>query len=125
MTVRSGMLLLLCMLIGLVAAPGCSGCRRTATSASAKSKAKTEDEKNKEEDALEELEKRKKKLEKPKDDFEPLGVRMLPSNDPSPSLKQPPITVKPGHWAAVSITAKTNNFDFPGELATFTERQAT
>jgi hypothetical protein len=33
--------------------------------------------------------------------------------------------VKPGHWIAVSETAKANNFDFAGELATFCEQQAT
>jgi hypothetical protein len=125
MIVRPRLLLLLCLLLSVVALPGCGGCRRGGTSASAKSKAKSADEKKKEEDALEELEKRRKKLEKPKDDFEPLAVRMLPSNDPSPSLKAPPVSVKPGHWIAISVMAKTNNFDFPGELTTFTERQAT
>src|SRR5205807_9646146 len=98
MIVRLRMLLLLCMLLFLVAVPGCGGCKRGATSASARSNAKTPDDKKKDEDALEELEKRRKKLEKPKDDFEPLAVRMLPSNDPSPSLKQPPVAVKAGHW---------------------------
>lgn len=115
-------LLLLVLFVGLVSLPGCSGCKG---GSSISAKAKTKEEKKKEEDALEELEKRKKKLEKPKDDFEPLAVRMLPSNDPSPSLKQPPVLVKPGHWTAISVTAKTNNFDFPGELTTFTERNAT
>src|SRR5262245_47317817 len=115
------LLWLLALLIGLISLPGCGGCRGSSTSA----KAKTAEEKKKEEDALEELERRKRKLEKPKDDFEPLALRMLPSNDPSPSLKQPPIFVKPGHWTAISVTAKTNNFDFPGEIATFTERTIT
>jgi hypothetical protein len=120
------LLLLAVLLMCLIALPGCGGCKGSSTSASAKSKnKKDEDKKKSDEEVLEELENKRKKLEKPKDDFEPLAVRMLPSNDPSPSLKQPPIFVKPGHWVAVSVTAKTNNFDFPGEMANFTERQAT
>jgi len=119
--VSPALLLLVAVLMGLIALPGCGGCKGSGTSASAKKKSKNdEDKKKSDEEVLEELEKRKKKLEKPKDDFEPLAVRMLPSNDPSPSLKQPPILVKPGHWTAISVTAKTNNFDFPGELTNFT-----
>jgi len=118
--------LLLFVLIGLVAVPGCGGCWGAKSSPTAKAKKKKDEKAKDEEELLTELEKkRKKKLEKPKDDFEPLAVRMLPSNDPAPSLKQPPIYVKPGHWTAVSETAKTNNFDFPGELATFVEQTAT
>src|SRR3954470_18996572 len=124
--VPSPLALLFIVLIGLIALPGCGGCRGGSSSPTAKAKKKDNKQKKDEEDLLTELEKkRKKKLEKPKDDFEPLAVRMLPSNDPAPSLKQPPILVKPGHWIAVSETAKTNNFDFPGELTNFTERQAT
>src|SRR3954471_8898993 len=120
----SPLVLLAVVLMGLVAMPGCGGCWGGGSSPTAKVK-KKDDKKKDEEDLLTELEKkRKKKLEKPKDDFEPLAVRMLPSNDPAPSLKQPPIYVKPGHWTAVSETAKTNNFDFPGELATFVEQTA-
>lgn len=120
------LLLLATLLMGLIALPGCGGCKGSSSSASAKSKSKKdEDKKKSDEEVLDELEKKRKKLEKPKDDFEPLAVRMLPSNDPSPSLKQPPILVKPGHWTAISVTAKTNNFDFPGEMATFTERGMT
>ena len=119
--------LLLFVLICLIAVPGCGGCWGGKSSPTAKAKKKKDEKAKDEEELLTELEKkRKKKLEeKPKDDFEPLAVRMLPSNDPSPSLKQPPVYVKPGHWIAVSETAKTNNFDFPGELATFVEQQAT
>jgi hypothetical protein len=113
--------LLLCALVSL---PGCGGCRGGGPTASAKAKKK--DDKGKDIDEAEELiKKRTKKLEKPKDDFEPLAVRMLPSNDPSPSLKQPAVMVKPGHWISVSEEAKTNNFDFAGELATFCEQTAT
>jgi hypothetical protein len=124
-TFRRPLVLLVLLLMGMISLPGCGGCwSRTPTSA--KKTKKDEDKAKTDEEALAELEKkRKKRLEKPKDDFEPLAVRMLPSNDPSPSLKQPPIMVKPGHWIAVSETAKTNNFDFPGELATFVEQQAT
>src|SRR5262245_58465536 len=105
--------LLAAVLIGLVSLPGCSGCNWNGkkTTAKANTKKKADDKNKKEEDLLDELEKKRKaKLEKPKDDFEPLAVRMLPSNDPSPSLKQPPILVKPGHWTAISVMAKTNNF---------------
>jgi hypothetical protein len=116
------LLLVVAMLTGLVAMPGCSGCNWGGNSPSANAKKKAE-EKTPEELEAELERKRKKKLEKPKDDFEPLAVRMLPSNDPSPSSRQPPIHVKPGHWIAVSETAKTNNFDFSGELATFVEDQ--
>jgi hypothetical protein len=119
MTLRP-LLLLSLLAVGLVSIPGCSGCNFGGSGST------PSDEKKTDEETLAELEKRKKKLEeKPKDDFEPLSVRMLPSNDPSPSLKQPLILVKPGHWVAVSETAKANNFDFAGELSTFTEFTAT
>src|SRR5438045_3289327 len=89
------LLLLAFLLMGLIALPGCGGCRGSGSSASAKTKSKKDEDKQKtDEELLEELEKKKKKLEKPKDDFEPLAVRMLPSNDPAPSLKQPPIFVR-------------------------------
>jgi hypothetical protein len=121
MNLRS--LAILAALLSCLLFSGCSGCNGSGASSN-NSKAE-EEQKKTDEETLAELEKRKKKLEKPKDDFEPLAVRMLPSNDPSPSLKQPPIFVKPGHWIAVSTTAKTNNFDFPGELTTFPEYTAT
>src|SRR4029079_15271252 len=111
------LLLLSLLILGLMSMSGCSGCNFGSSS--------SPDEKKTDEETLAELEKRKKKQEKPKGDFEPLAVRMLPSNDPSPSLKQPLILVKPGHWVAVSETAKTNNFDFAGELTAFTEFTAT
>jgi hypothetical protein len=118
--------ILIALLIGVISLPGCSGCNWGGSPTAAKSKTKKKDDK-KADDLDSEIEKKlaKQKKEKPKDDFEPLALRMLPSNDPSPSLKQPQMLVKPGHWIAVSETAKTNNFDFPGELATFAERQAT
>jgi hypothetical protein len=112
----------------LLAAPGCSGCNWGGSSTTAKTKGKGEKDDGKKRDELEESElekKRTKKKEKPKDDFEPLLVRMLPSNDPTPTMKTPLAYVKPGHWMAVSEMAKANNFDFPGELATYVERTAT
>lgn len=122
MTLRTFLWLAL-LLVSFIALPGCSGCNWSKGS-SASSKAE-EEKKKTDEETLAELEKRKKKLEKPKEDFEPLQVRMLPSNDPSPAQKHPSLFVKPGHWIAVSETAKTNNFDFPGELTTFVEHAAT
>lgn len=130
MNLRSGkvsaqlLLLLTSLLLGMATLPGCSGCNWGGGSKTAKAN-KKDDKKEKDLDETELEKKRKKLQEKPKDDFEPLAVRMLPSNDPAPSLKQPPIHVKPGHWIAVSETAKANNFDFPGDLATFAEQQAT
>lgn len=103
-------LLYLCLLAAL-AAPGCKGCWGNVTPLAEKSKKDLDEE---------ELFKQKK-LEKPKDDFEPIVLRMLPSNDPSPEDKVPNISVKAGHWTAVQETAKANNFDFPGELATYIE----
>src|SRR5688572_16085608 len=82
-------LLFLCLLSGLIAVPGCKGCWKDPLSPLAEKKKKELDE--------EELLKQKK-LEKPKDDFEPIVVRMLPSNDPSPDDKVPHINVKAGHW---------------------------
>ncbi len=116
-------LAILAALLSCLTFSGCSGCNWRGTTSN--SSQADEEKKKTDEETLAELEKRKKKLEKPKDDFEPLAVRMLPSNDPSQSIKQPPIFVKPGHWIAVSETAKTNNFDFPGELTTFAEYTAT
>src|SRR4030095_5752900 len=102
--------ILIALLIGMFSLPGCSGCNWGGSSTAAKSKSKKKDDK-KADDLDSEIQKKlaKQKKEKPKDDFEPLAVRMLPSNDPSPSLKQPQMLVKPGHWIAGSETPKTNN----------------
>src|SRR5262245_19934173 len=125
----SALWLLALLLAVLLTAPGCSGCNWGGSGTTAKAKKGKDDKKDdKKRDELEESElekKRTKKKEKPKDDFEPLLVRMLPSNDPTPSIKTPLSYVKPGHWMAVSETAKANNFDFPGELTTYVERTAT
>jgi len=115
-------LLLALLCLALIAVPGCGGCTRGANSATtAAAKKKKEDE----EKAKAEKDKKKKKAEKPKDDFEPLAIRMLPSDDPTLNVRTPPVHGKPGHWIAMSETLKANNFDFPGELATFAEMPAT
>ncbi|MDX1944259.1 MAG: hypothetical protein SFU86_02550 [Pirellulaceae bacterium] len=118
MTLRSGhhgrnspRAVLVALLIGLVVAsslaalPGCS-CTQDAA---AKKKAEEEAAKKK----------KKKEAEKPKENFEPLLVRSLPSNDPTQNNKNPELRIKPGHWTALSGTTRANNFDFVGELETF------
>jgi len=66
--------LLAFLLMGLIAIPGCSGCWGGKTTADAKKK--------KEDEEKEAEKKKKKKLEKPKDDFEPIAVRMpCPAED--------------------------------------------
>lgn len=112
------LLLLAALCLGMIALPGCGGCWNDDTTASAKKK-KEDEEKAKEK------QKKKKKAEKPKPDFEPLRARMLPSNDPTAAQRVPDVRGKPGHWMAVAVTAKANNFDFPGELVTFAEQPAT
>src|SRR5262245_45919991 len=112
------LLALLC--VGVIALPGCGGCWGGSNANTAAAKKKKEDE----EKAKKEKEK-KKKLEKPKDDFEPLAVRMLPSDDPTLLQKTPALHAKPGHWIALSETLKANNYDFPGELSSFAELPAT
>jgi hypothetical protein len=104
------LLLVLLLSVGLVALPGCRGCWSDTTTAEAKKKKEEEEKK-----------KKRKKAEKPKPDFEPLHVRMLPSNDPTPTDRNPRVMVKPGHWIAVNEVTKANNFDFPGEMTTFCE----
>jgi hypothetical protein len=112
-------LLLVALLAALIALPGCGGCTSGGGNTAAAKKKKEDDEKEKE------AKKKKKKAEKPKEDFEPLAIRMLPSSDPTQNVRTPPLHVKPGHWIAVSETLKANNFDYPGELATFAEAPAT
>ena len=112
LTLAFKLLLVFCLLGSISALPGCGGCR---TDPIAKKKADEEAKKKK----------KKKDLEKPKPNFEPLQVRMLPSNDPTPTEKNPAIRVKPGHWIALSESTKANNFDFLGELATYPEARGT
>lgn len=111
---RWPLLLLLLLAISIVALPGCGGCWNHTTTADAKKK-QEDDEKKKEQ----EKKKKKKKAEKLKPDFEPLRMRMLPSNDPTLANRTPEIKGKPGHWIALSVYAKANNYDYPGELETF------
>jgi hypothetical protein len=113
-------LLMALVCVGTLALPGCGGCwSDDATTAANKKK---EEEKKKEDDKKK---KKKKKAEKPKPDFEDLRARTLPSNDPSPTQRVPEIRGKPGHWTVLSVTAKANNYDFPGELVTYAEEPAT
>ena len=80
--------------------PGCGGCRRTPL-------------KTPEEIEKEELERKKEEEERAKPDFE---VKFLVSRPPS---ERPMIGyyAKPGHWTCVALEdAKTNHFDFVGEL---------
>ena len=111
------LLVLFAVLAGFTAAlPGCGGCTKSPTTTSAKKKKEDEEEKKK---------KKKKKLEKPKPNFEPIQVRMLPSNDPTLTDKTPRMHIKPGHWVVVNESTKANNFDFVGELTTFAEAKGT
>jgi hypothetical protein len=107
------------VLVGFVAAmPGCGGCSsNTTTTAAAKKKKEEEEKKKKAKD--------KKKKEKPKPNFDPIQVRMWPSNDPTLSEKTPRMNIKQGHWVSLNATTKANNFDFVGELATFAEAKGT
>ena len=106
------------VLLGLAAAmPGCGGCTSSPTSTAAKKKKDEEEQKKKAKD--------KKKKEKPKPNFDPIQVRMWPSNDPTQAKRNPDMHIKQGHWVALNATTKANNFDFVGELATFAEAKGT
>ncbi|MEX2173506.1 MAG: hypothetical protein WD872_04035 [Pirellulaceae bacterium] len=112
------LLVVAALLLGFVVAlPGCGGCTGNNPTAAAKKKKADEEEATKK--------KKKKKAEKPKPNFEPIQVRMLPSNDPTLSDKTPRMYIKPGHWVALSATTKANNFDFPGDLVTYAEAKGT
>ena len=112
------LIVIFAVLAGFTAAlPGCGGCTKSPTTTSAKKKKDDEEEKKKKQ--------KKKKLEKPKPNFEPIQVRMLPSNDPTLTDKTPRMHIKPGHWVAVNESTKANNFDFVGELTTFAEAKGT
>jgi hypothetical protein len=50
------------------------------------------------------------KKEKPKEDFELSGLKVLPHEE------KPSQFVKPGHWSTATQQIKANNFDFAGEL---------
>lgn len=86
----------LLLALGLLAVPGCGGCRSDANDSAKQDEAKK-------------LEERGKKKEKKKD-FEIGRLTLRPSD------AQPNLWVKPGHWVAASQQMKTNNFDFVGRL---------
>jgi len=82
----------------LASLPGCGGCRQDPAEA--------------------EKEKRDKSKEKPKPDFDPPLLSTRPSQrmpDAEPDALGP-FCGKPGHWTATTLKAKTNNFDFVGDL---------
>lgn len=91
----------LAMLAGL---SGCGGCRQDPA------EAQKEREKK-------EAEARAKEKEKPKPDFVVSRLATRPASGKlgeGPDALGPPY--KPGHWTATTLAAKTNNFDFVGDL---------
>jgi len=91
----------------VTALPGCGGCRQDSAKAkAAKAKAKKEAEEKK---RKEELARKKKKKRKP--DFDPI----TPASQPMAG-RASGTWYKPSHWMSTTIAAKTNHFDFPGEL---------
>lgn len=75
--------------------PGCSSCGSSApVDPKAAGKDKPDEAKN----------------EKPKEDFELSGLKVLPYE------AKPSQFVKPGHWSTATQEIKANNFDFQGEL---------
>ena len=92
----------------LTALPGCGGCRQNSAKAKAKAQAKAKKEAE-EKKKKEELARRKKKRRKP--DFDPIA----PASQPMAG-KGSGTWYKPSHWTSTTIAAKTNHFDFPGEL---------
>ncbi len=106
----------------LVAMPGCGGCGGDSSATS---------EKNEEEKLAEEREKERKK--KPKKDFEidpitplphvPVAKKTADSEEEKEDVPPPKDAgglegrwYKPGHWTGAVVPAKTNNFDFDGEM---------
>lgn len=75
--------------------PGCGGCGSSAPTDSKDAKKDKPDE---------------AKNEKPKEDFELSGLKVLPHEE------KPSQFVKPGHWSTATQEIKANNFDFQGEL---------
>ena len=107
--------LLFCLLV-LTTLPGCGGCWNWKWNPW---RAKTEEEILQEQ---EERAKREEEKKKRKDDFVtgPLvsypDVSQLSEQRPSRDARPEPCRYKPGHWTATTLAAKTNNFDFVGEL---------
>ena len=93
---------MMCLLVCTIVLSGCKGCTNPLVS--------RDDKKAPE---LDELEKKKKEREKPKEDFEFKPATIVPGDqDETRSF------VKPGHWVTVQHQIKANNFDFQAELHT-------
>ena len=89
--------LLYLALAACVVVPGCSGCPKWNP---------VNWRKQKQEEA------KKQKEDKPKEDFEYSGTRILPSDEETFVRNE----VKPGHWLTTVRAMKANNFDFRGVL---------
>ncbi len=98
---RSSIWWLALLLSAVLAMPGCGGCSRDTT----------EDPEAIAKAAKEEL----KKKDKPKPDFDPVKLRILPQKTEEKDVALR--FVKPGHWTAGVEELKANNFDFQGTLA--------
>src|SRR5262245_17146915 len=86
--------------------PGCGGCTKTSKEIE-EARAKKEKELLNEKDLL-------KQKEKPKPDFEPVKLRVMPQKTDETEAHR--LLVKPGHWTAAVEEMKANNFDFVGQL---------
>jgi len=76
--------------------PGCSSCGSSSPAIDPKAAGKEKPD--------------EAKKEKPKEDFELSGLKVLPHEE------KPSQFVKPGHWSTATQQIKANNFDFHGEL---------
>ena len=102
-------LLIIC-LSATLALPGCGGCSSEMSDADREAAA---------EKLKEEL---KKEHEKPKPDFEPVKLRVIPQKTDEKDVQRK--LVKPGHWTAAVEETKANNFDFVGQLYAETRADA-
>ncbi|MCA9163164.1 MAG: hypothetical protein KDA62_09300, partial [Planctomycetales bacterium] len=113
----------LCLCAALVIAlPGCGGCIKSPTTGQKKSQEELERE----------LMEKKKKQEKPKPDFEPGRLQIMPldsmarpneqeDEDGERVLVNRAVStnpVKPGHWISATQEMKANNFDIQANLVT-------
>jgi hypothetical protein len=94
--------------------PGCGGCTQTSKQIE-EARAKKEKELLDEKDLL-------KQKEKPKPDFEPVKLRVMPQKTDETEAHR--LLVKPGHWTAAVEEMKANNFDFVGQLYADTRPKA-
>src|SRR5262249_9196629 len=94
--------------------PGCGGCTKTSKEIE-EARAKKEKELLNEKDLL-------KQKEKPKLDFEPVKLRVMPQKTDETEAHR--LLVKPGHWTAAVEEMKANNFDFVGQLYADTRPKA-